>query len=48
MMLRACERFGMDPRAIDDLRPGMWTLLIDYETVRIAEEFAVEKAKVGA
>lgn len=46
-MLRVCERFGISPNAMDELRPGLWTLLIDYETVRESQEMAMEKARAG-
>lgn len=37
-VLRVCERFGIDPRAWDDMEAGWKIQLLDYETVREAEE----------
>lgn len=40
MTLRACERFGIDPRDIDDMEPGLREQVLAFELVRMTEEAA--------
>jgi hypothetical protein len=40
MTLRACERFGIDPRDIDDMEPGLREQILAFELVRMTEEAA--------
>jgi len=46
-LLRVCERFGLDPRSIDDWSPGLRTILLDFEAVRGWEEGQEMKVLAG-
>jgi hypothetical protein len=46
LKLRVCERFAVDPRAIDDFEPGLMELLIANEVFRQQEESRAAAAMV--
>jgi len=48
MLLRVCERFGIDPTRLEDLDEEVEAHLFEYESIRLQEEERHARAMLEA